>query len=518
MSQASERILLLAKLPGDAALAAGILAKAGLQVEPCPNPAALSDSIAEGAGVVIIAEEALDGANLTSFLDVLSRQPPSSTIPVIMLVQPLLGAELSAMRNSQILNKVVVLERPLRVASFVSTVQMALQERRQQYRIRDLLAERTAEVRERDRFLAMLSHELRNPLAAIVNAATVLELMSPDASQEQEKSVRDIIVRQASHMKRLVDDTLDVSRLTRGKLRVTRKPLDLAELLHELVEQMRPALDPRGKVLEVSLPKRPMWVLGDDVRLRQLFGNLLTNASKYTDGNGHISVLASETASSAEVRIKDNGVGMSEEMLERLFKPFAQAETTLHLSEGGLGLGLYLAHNLALLHGGEIRASSDGLGLGSEFRVILPLIRQEEANLAPKEMTPERHHRKGSSGKQVLVVEDNLDLAAGLRLVLLEAGYEVQVAHDGAGALKAAEQQRPDAVVLDVGLPDIDGYEVAYRLRHQLGLRNIPIIALSGYGSDYDRHRSSEVGIDRHLVKPASLPDLEQALGCRDLC
>lgn len=512
---ASERILLLVQLPGDAALATGILARAGLQVERCSNLTELNDAISQGAGVVVIAHDIQDFSDLMSRLEVLERQPLWSAIPVIMIVQPSPGADLSNSKAYETPQRVIVLERPLRVASFVSTVQMALQERRQQYRIRDLLAERTAEVQQRDHFLAMLSHELRNPLAAIVNAATVLELMP--AAGPEEKAVRNIIVRQASQMKRLVDDMLDVARLTRGKLRVARRPLDLTRLLRELVEEMRPGLERRGKVLEISLPDRPLPVLGDDVRLRQVFGNVLTNAAKYTHGNGHITISADQAGISAQVRVGDDGMGMTQEMLARLFKPFAQAETTVHLSEGGLGLGLYLAHRLVALHGGEISAASQGPGQGSEFVVKLPLTHQQARRQAPA-MTADPADRTQRPGarKRVLLVEDNVDSAAGLRLVLMEAGYEVHVANDGSAALKAAAKCHPDAVVLDIGLPDINGYEVAYQLRHQLKLGNIPIIALSGYGSETYRQCSSDAGIDRYLIKPASLADLEQALACRD--
>lgn len=382
MPTASERILLLAKLPGDAALAAGILVKAGLQVDCRANLTEVSEAISQGAGVVVIAHDIQDFTGMVSLLEVLRQPPPWLAIPVIMIVPPSTGVDLNNTAGAyETLQKVIVLERPLRVASFVSAVQLALQERRQQYRIRDLLAERAAEVRERDRFLALLSHELRNPLAAIVNATTVLELMSSEAPEE--KAVRDIIVRQASQMKRLVDDMLDVSRLTRGKLRVATQPLDLTWLLRELIEEMRPDLERRGKVVDVSLPDQPLQVLGDDVRLRQVFGNVLTNAAKYTDATGHIWVTAAEADASAEVQVRDDGMGMTEEMLSRLFKPFAQAATTLHLSEGGLGLGLYLAHSLVALHEGEISASSDGPGQGSEFLVKLPLTPQGETRQTP---------------------------------------------------------------------------------------------------------------------------------------
>lgn len=513
LANASERVLLCAKLPGDAALAAGILMEAGLDVQRCRDFTALSDGIREGAGVIVIGHDVQDRSELTSLIEALSHQPPWSAIPVIIIEQPFPGTELARSTFHKSLKKVVVLERPLRIASFVSTVQMALEERRQQYRIRDLLDQRAAELQQRDRFLAMLSHELRNPLAAIVNAASVLELISSEAPEE--KAVRGIIVRQASQMKRLVDDMLDVSRLTRGKLRVTTQSLDLTRLLHELIDEMRPDLERGGKLLEVSLPDKPLLMLGDEIRLRQLFGNLLANASKYTDGDGHIWVSAADVGAGAEVKVRDNGAGMTEQMLSRLFEPFAQAETTLHLSEGGLGLGLYLAQSLAALHGGEITASSDGPGRGSEFRVKLPLAQPsdatEEANAMAAGRTCGKH-----TGKRVLLVEDNLDIAAGLRLMLMDAGYEVQVAKDGATALWLAEQSRPDAVVLDIGLPDIDGYEIAYQLRRRLAFEDIPIVALSGFGSEADRKRSNDAGIDYHLTKPASMADLEQALSCRE--
>ena len=364
--------------------------------------------------------------------------------------------------------------------------------------------------RRKDEFLATLAHELRNPLAPIRNALYVLK-DEPHADPARERA-RAMIERQVHHMIRLVDDLLDVSRVMRGKVQLKPERVDIGSAAAGAVETAQPLIDARRHTLTVDVPPEPLWVLADPVRLAQVISNLLTNAAKYTEPGGRIWLVVESAGSEAIVRVRDTGVGIVPDMVPQLFDLFVQAETTADRSQGGLGIGLTLVKRLVELHGGTVEAGSPGLGQGAEFTIRLPTLQGEGGD---------RRHQDGayspppppssSRGRRVLVVDDHVDAADSLALLLRMEGHQVRVARNGPDALDAVRSERPDAILLDLGMPGMDGYEVARRLRQGEG-RNVFLIALTGWGQAEDRRRTREAGFDHHLVKPADPAELRKLL------
>jgi PAS domain S-box-containing protein len=350
--------------------------------------------------------------------------------------------------------------------------------------------------RRKDEFLAMLSHELRNPLAPIRNAVQVLSILGTSDHRFQE--ARDIIVRQVEHMTRLVDDLLDVSRLTRGKITLKKETLLLADVLDAAVETSRPLIEHHEHSLAVRNTEPSLRLEGDHARLVQVVGNLLANAAKFTPKGGHITLVAERSPAGAVIRVRDTGVGIPKAAQGRVFELFAQEEKTLARSQGGLGIGLTLVKRLVEMHGGRVIVQSDGPGRGSEFTVIVPALAQTEAtvdNGAGRLETPP------TSRLRVLVVEDNPDAAGGLKMLLELAGHDVQVAPDGLQALRLVDEFEPHVALVDLGLPVLDGFQVARRIRQEHPTRPL-LIALSGYGREEDKQQSKAAGFDHHLVKP----------------
>jgi len=360
--------------------------------------------------------------------------------------------------------------------------------------------------RRKDEFLATLAHELRTPLAPIHNALQILRLAGRDGAVAG--SVHDMMERQVNHMVRLVDDLMEVSRITRGKIDLRRQRVDLAAVVGSAVETTRPLIDAAGHALTVDLGDEPLELDADPVRLAQVFGNVLNNAAKYTPNGGQITLRAERRGSHVVVSVRDNGTGIRPDVLVRVFDPFVQGERSYNRSQGGLGIGLTLARSIVVLHGGTIEASSAGLGKGSEFTVRLPLL-LPVVESAPVESTrpPTR-----IAGQRVLIVDDNVDAAESLGVLLRCLGAEVVTVHDGPAALEAMRSEKPAAAVLDIGMPGMDGYEVARRARAEPDGADITLIALTGWGNDEDRRRSREAGIDHHLVKPVDLHVLEDLL------
>ena len=359
--------------------------------------------------------------------------------------------------------------------------------------------------RQKDRFLAMLAHELRNPLAPIRNALQLLRLVEP-GSEPADRALA-IMDRQLDHLVRLVDDLMDVSRITRGRIEMRKEPVDLGSIVLSAVETSRPALEDGRHQFTLSLPAEPVVVHADFVRLAQVIANLLNNAAKYTDTGGRISLAAERDGSEAVVRVRDNGIGIAAETMPRLFEMFAQAEESVGRSRGGLGIGLALSRSLVELHGGRIEARSPGRGQGSEFIVRLPAAPSAPALDRRAAAPPSRR-----PAQRVLVVDDNVDAARTLEAVLRSLGHEVDVAHDGAAALDLARSRRPELVLLDLSMPGMDGLEVARRLRQQPDLQPIRLAAVTGLGHEAARRQSREAGFDAHLVKPLSPQDLARLL------
>jgi PAS domain S-box-containing protein len=357
--------------------------------------------------------------------------------------------------------------------------------------------------RRKDALVATLAHELRNPLAPIRYATRLLE---PGVPAEMAEDARRMIDRQLSQMARLLDDLLDVSRISRGVLEIRREVLDLREVIESAVAAARPLAQAAQLRLEVTLQTMPLPVMGDATRLGQVLGNLLNNATKYGSPGGHISIVSELDDSEVTVRVRDDGIGMSADLIPRIFDLFVQAEPAGSRAAGGLGIGLSLARDLVHLHGGHIDAASDGLGRGSDFVVRLPRSAELPA-MTESVAQPEKVRALGASGVSVLVVDDNADAADALSRVLNLAGYQTRVAYEAAEALAIAASRHPDVVLLDIGLPDMSGHEVARRLRAEPWGAGMQLIAITGWGQEDDRRKSREAGFDEHLTKPVD-PEL----------
>ncbi len=397
------------------------------------------------------------------------------------------------------------------VAAFVidltseKTAERARQESEERYRA---IAEQLAESdRRKNEFFGILSHELRNPLAPIRNALHLLARAPDDPARAAR--AREVINRQIGHLSRLVDDLLDLTRITRGSIQLVRERLDLARVVRDTVEDHRAGFDAIGVALVLQLPPAPLHVEGDETRLAQVVGNLLANSAKFTPRGGAVTVRLEEgQGRAALLEVRDTGEGIEPDVLPRIFEPFSQADRSLARSRGGLGLGLSLVKRLVELHGGTVSATSAGRGAGTEVAVRLPLL---DPPLAAAEAAAPRVPTRVA---HVLVVEDNADAAETLREALELEGMEVTLAPDGEAGLAAARRRAPDLVICDIGLPgDLDGYGVARAMRADPGLRRVPLVALTGYVGPEDRARAREAGFDLHLGKPTRLADLLGAIG-----
>ena len=359
---------------------------------------------------------------------------------------------------------------------------------------------------KKDEFLAMLGHELRNPLAPIRNAVQILR--QAGHHEPVLAKARDMIDRQVSHMTRLVDDLLDVSRISRGKVLLHRERLDLTKLVRDTVEDHRRDLEAGGLTLDLELPAEPLWVEGDATRLAQALGNLLSNAGKFTDSGGRVTAGLRAGGDRAEIVVEDTGIGIEPEMLGNLFETFSQADRSLARSRGGLGLGLALVKGLMDLHGGEVEAASAGLGRGSRFTLRLPLAAAQDAT---EEETAPPARVNGS--RRILIIEDNADAAESLQMLLELSGFEVTTAADGTSGLETARRFHPDVVLCDIGLPGgLDGYGVARELRADSAFQSVRLIALTGYGQAEDQRRAYAEGFDLHLTKPVDPVRLKDLL------
>jgi two-component system, chemotaxis family, CheB/CheR fusion protein len=368
-------------------------------------------------------------------------------------------------------------------------------------------AELKEAARRKDEFLAMLAHELRNPLAPIRNAVEILRESTP---VPQHQWATEVLERQVHQLTRLVDDLLDVSRITRGKIDLRKQRVELAAVVESAVEASQPLIDKWGHQLAVTLPPEPVYLKADPTRLAQVFLNLLNNAAKFTSPGGQIWLTAEREGESVVVQVKDTGIGIRREMLSQVFELFTQAESSLARSQGGLGIGLTLVQRLVEMHGGTVEARSAGPGQGSEFIVRLPVA--EPAEDGERQGDPGAGERAPEpAGMRILVVDDYRDAADSLAVLLRMMGHAVHTAYDGLEALEMAAAWPPEVVLLDIGLPKLNGYEVAERLRAEHG-GDLALIALTGWGQPEDRRRAHEAGFDHHLTKPVELDALRQLL------
>jgi PAS domain S-box-containing protein len=362
--------------------------------------------------------------------------------------------------------------------------------------------------RRKDEFLAMLAHELRNPLAAIAATVKLLRLSGRDGTDLEWG--HDVIDRQTVQLTRLIDDLLDVSRITRGKVQLKRQPLDARNIIHRAIESVRPIIDAKKHELSTFLPEYPLPANADPARLEQIFSNLLTNAAKYTDEGGQITLSATREAGDILVSVRDTGVGIAAEPLKLIFSLFTQVETSLDRSQGGLGIGLTLVKTLVEMHDGTVSARSDGPGKGSEFAVRFPVFidaREPDTKARSGDSVPTERPRQ-TADCRILVVDDNVDIARGIAKLLKSSGYELSIAHGGTEALEIAREIRPDIALLDIGLPGMNGYELAQAFRQDTRLGHAVLIAVSGYGQEQDRLRARDAGFNHHLVKPIDFDSL----------
>jgi signal transduction histidine kinase/CheY-like chemotaxis protein len=496
MSQ-EERILVFAPVGRDGPLAQRALEAAGMEARLCESMGELCAELASGAGAALLTEEALHGTGTALLTAALEDQPAWSDFPVVLFASNRLP-ELGRLANF------TLLERPVRMRTLLSSMRSSLRARRRQYQARAMMEELRRSVRDRDQFLAMLGHELRNPIAAVLTASEMMERSGPGPFARE----RMIVARQAGHLGRLVDDLLDVARVTSGKITLRKGPVELGALLR----RVQPEWEARARELGLSVAfegvERPAWVMGDPLRLEQVLTNLVGNALKYTPAGGRVVISLATEANEARLRVTDTGIGIDERVLPRIFDLFTQAERALDRSQGGMGIGLTVVKRLVELHDGSISAVSDGEGRGSSFEVRLPLSGgAEAAGSSSSELAAPRRRR-------VMVVEDNPDTREVLTLALEHAGHEVVASPDGADALDRVRRHPPEVMLIDIGIPGRDGYQLAREVRRQLGAEPL-LIALTGYGQAEDRRRALEAGFDEHLTKPVDLGTLELALALK---
>ncbi len=515
---AHEQILLLLPTHSDSRLTAEILRKNGIAAIVCDGPGHLSRQLSHGAAAVLVSEESLAQGAQAILMQAVERQPRWSDLPVLVLTRS--GANSQQVGEAiEQLGNVTVLERPLRLAALVSAVRTALRARQRQYQIRTHLDELEAarddqarSARHKDEFLAMLAHELRNPLAPIRNALRLLGTSGETAGSDE--GVRAMMARQVDHMVRLVDDLVDVSRLSRGTIELRRERVEMGSMLRNAVELSRPLLDAGQHQLDTVMPDDPLWVDVDPVRIAQVFGNLLNNAAKYATPNGHITLSVLRSGDEAVVSVRDRGIGIEPEMLPHVFELFTQGRRDAHRAQDGLGIGLTLVRSLVEMHGGTVTASSEGFGRGSEFVVRLPLA---SGIAAPSPgvltgATPTASAAGQFAGLRVLVVDDNVDAAMSLGMVMELLGIDHEVLFSGQGALDRAGRFLPHAILLDIGMPGMDGYEVARRLRLDPRLADTTLVALTGWSQVQDQQRAREAGFDHHFSKPADIGALQRLL------
>ncbi len=504
------RALIITPNRVDAELALGFLAENAIAAGAYESIAQLGGELPADAGCIVLAEEALDDSDMHGLREMLELQPAWSDLPLVLVA----GAGRSALVAPAFpeAGNVTLLERPLNPLTLVSAVQAGLRARMRQLEVRDLLQKREEALRQRDDFLAMLAHELRNPLAPMRNAISLLKTVQTD--EPLVAKTRDMLERQVSHMTRIVDDLLDVARLERGKITLRRERFDLNGAVSAALEACLPAVRARSHEASLRLAQAPLFVDADPVRIDQLLTNLIVNASKFTPRGGAIELGTRREGGAALVWVRDNGIGIRPEMLEAVFTPFAQDGQTLARSAGGLGIGLSIARAIAELHGGSLRARSEGPDRGAVFEARLPLASGVPLAEARPEPRAQPLREPAPRRRRVLVVEDNADIRESLRLLLGLWGHEVLLAESGDDGLELALREKPDVALIDIGLPGLDGYEVAQRIRGQAAGRpsGIRLVAMTGYGQSADRRRAAQAGFDEHLLKPVDADTLQRLL------
>jgi signal transduction histidine kinase len=495
------RILVHAPGGKDARIASQVITAAGIAAHLCESFAELLVEIEKGCGAVLTVEEILSAPVLSDLERFVVNQPTWSDLPILLMTFQ--GVNSASLDDAvRMLGNLTLLERPVRTAALISAVRSALRARARQYQVRE------ADQRK-DEFLASLGHELRNPLGPIRTSMVVLKQLYPNAPAVTH--VRDVVERQVTHLTRLVDDLLDVARITSGKVELQRERITLASVIVNAVEICNPLLAKYKHKIEIVQPENEVWLNADPVRLVQSLSNILANAAKYTFDPGTILLQASATGETVVFSVRDPGIGLEEQSLTRIFDMFAQSNPVPGRMLDGLGIGLSLAKQFIEMHGGAIQARSEGLGKGSEFILTLPVV---IPSLAGERVSrPDLDATMRAGNRKILFVDDSRDGADTLRLLFEAEGFAASTAYNGLEAIEAVKQSPPDIVVMDIGMPGMDGYEAARHIRNHPSGKNILLIALTGWGQDSARALTQEAGFDHHIVKPVQFNALKQILG-----
>ena len=454
-----DRLLLLPPTARDAELSRSILSETGLAPHICASLDEFCREIETGAAAVLLTEAALSSGDPARLIATLESQPAWSDLPIVLL-SPLGADSPTAVWAMEALGNVTVLDQPVRVMTLVSALRTAVKARQRQYELRDRLEALRHADRQKDEFLATLSHELRNPLAPIRNALHVLRLAGAD--EQTRARVVDTMERQTANVIRLVDDLLELSRINEGRIELRKERVKLTSVLRSALESSAPLVEAAGLELNVVEPSEPILLFADPVRLIQVISNLVNNAAKYTERGGRVVISARAEGPEAVIRVRDSGMGIPKEMLGRIFDMFVQVEPPPERARQGLGIGLTLVKRLVELHGGSVVARSDGPGQGSEFIVRLPAFADQRATAAnaPARPVPTERRKSDLARFRVLVVDDHHDAGDSLATLLRLLGHQVRVAYDGASALEAARVFRPQVALLDIGMPGMDGIEL----------------------------------------------------------
>jgi signal transduction histidine kinase/ActR/RegA family two-component response regulator len=492
------RLLIYTPTGKDGQLIERVLRRADLNCYRCANSIDVIEQLNMGAGALMIADEALTVEFLNMITPFVQNQKSWSDFPFLVLRRE--GRSTQHMRARYLqLENVVLLERPVRSDTLVNVAASALRARKRQYEMREI-------DQRKDEFLAMLAHELRNPLAPISAASDLLSI--PTLEREKIRETSKIISRQVKHMTGLIDDLLDISRVSRGLVSLNEVTLDANLILNSAVEQVQPLITSRHHQLTIKQSTTPALVKGDKNRLIQVIANILNNAAKYTHTGGHILLTLEVDDAHVSFTIEDDGIGIEPHVLARVFDLFSQAERTSDRSQGGLGIGLALVRSIVNMHKGSVHADSSGLNKGSKFTVSLPRI----FSATPVDAPRLSELNSIAAPKKILIVDDNVDAADMLGTYLEIAGYEVGIEHSAEAALKRSLTETPDAFLLDIGLPNMDGTVLARHLREIPHCASSLMIAITGYGQSSDKIKSFAAGFDHHLVKPVDMPHLVKIL------
>ena len=494
------RIVICTPTGQDAALTSRVFRSVNIGSMVCRDTGELLEQLPRGAGALLLAEEVISGSAMRPLAEYVASQPTWSDIPILLLTRS--GADsLDVRRAVDRLGNVTLMERPVRTIALISAARSAIRARERQYQVRD------ADQRK-DEFLATLAHELRNPLAPIRTSMGILKHLHPDS--DPVTRLRNVVDRQVTHLTRLVDDLLDVARITSGKVVLKKDRITLRSVVNHAVEISSSSMEVKKHRLEVNQPETDFLLDADHARLVQSVANLLVNAAKFTPPQGQIVLGAAVEGNTVIFSVRDNGIGLEPVSLTRIFDLFAQTPVPGE-APTGLGIGLSLARQFAEMHGGRLHAVSEGLGRGSEFVLTLPVV-IEKKQIPLGEKLPVIAPVAAGRLRKVLVVDDNVDAADTLNALLGMDGFAVSTVYDGVAAVAQARATAPDIVIMDIGMPGMDGYDAARLIRQQPGGNRILLIALTGWGQSNDRKRASEAGFDHHLVKPVDYDLLMQCL------